>query len=84
MTLSLRLPRALTLRLERAARREGISKSEFVRQCLEERFAVEENAVSAWELGQGLFGRFASGKPNLARSHKDIVKQKLQKKRGRL
>ena len=83
MALSLRLPSDLSARLAQAARRRGLSKSEYVRRCLEETLAREQTRPSAWELGVSLFGRYGSGAPDLAQNRKSIVKAKMREKTRR-
>lgn len=77
MTLSLRLSSEVARRLEAAARRNGLSKSELVRRCLEQYLAGEEDRPSAWDLGKDLFGQCGSGQSHLARNRKRIVKEKV-------
>ena len=54
-TLSLKLPPSLSVKLERAAKKRGQSKSEIVRAALEE-FLKGERPVSALELAGDLVG----------------------------
>jgi predicted DNA-binding protein len=54
-TLSLKLPPGLSIRLERAAKARGQSKSEVVRAALE-RFLNGERPMSALELAGDLVG----------------------------
>jgi predicted DNA-binding protein len=55
-TLSLKLPPSLSVRLERAAKKRGQTKSEVVRAALEQ-FLNGERAMSALELAGDLVGR---------------------------
>lgn len=54
--LSLKLPRTLSVRLERAAKQRGQSKSEVVRAALEQ-FLKRERPISALELAGDVVGR---------------------------
>lgn len=54
-TVSLKLPASLGVKLERAAKKTGLSKSEVVRAALE-RFLQTERPMSALELAGGLVG----------------------------
>jgi metal-responsive CopG/Arc/MetJ family transcriptional regulator len=54
--LSLKLPRTLSLKLERAAKQRGQSKSEVVRVALEQ-FLKPDRPLSALELAGDLVGR---------------------------
>jgi metal-responsive CopG/Arc/MetJ family transcriptional regulator len=55
-TISLKLPPGLSVKLERAARKSGRSKSELVRTALEQ-FLKAERPMSARELAGDLVGR---------------------------
>ena len=83
MAFSLRLSRPLEASLEHAAALAGISKSEFVRRCLEEQLAKQELRPTAYELGKDLFGKYGSGRGDLARNAKKIVKEIIRAKAAR-
>jgi hypothetical protein len=78
MMVSVRLNGNLARQLGSAARTEGITKSELIRRCLEERFSRRDDVCPAWELGKDLFGRHGSGDPNLARNRKRILREKFR------
>jgi RHH-type transcriptional regulator, rel operon repressor / antitoxin RelB len=82
MAISLRLSRKLEEALALAARGAGISKSEFVRRCLEQRLEGERRP-SFYEAGKDLFGRYSSGRNELARNSKRIVKEIIRAKNRR-
>ena len=77
MTISFRLDQELKEKLDSLARARGASRSDLIRECLEE-FLAREQRPSAWELGKALFGRVGSGRPTLARDRKQIVKARLR------
>ena len=77
MAISLRLDKELEQELERSARDEGLTKSQFIRQCLVEHFARQKIANPAWEFGKDLFGQAASGRDDLARDHSRILREKV-------
>jgi predicted DNA-binding protein len=83
MTLSLRLDKKLAKRLAVIAAREGISKSELVRRCLEELVELDRSSGRAWNVGKHLFGRYGSGKGNLARDSERIVREAIDAKHRR-
>lgn len=83
MTVSLRLTKAEEAALERSARRAGVSKSEFLRQCLAARLQAEKTQSSAYELGKDLFGGDPSGRQDLAANAKRIVREKIHAKARR-
>jgi hypothetical protein len=81
--LTLRLNKELESALDTAAARAGISKSELVRQCLEEFLADKQPANLAWELGKDLFGTHGSGRGDLSRRRKELIREKIHARRGR-
>ena len=83
MAISLRIPKRLEQALERAARQAGVSKSEFLRQCLEQRLASDESCPSAYELGKDLFGGEPSGRTDLARNAEKIFREMIHAKSRR-
>lgn len=87
MAVSLRLTPAEEKALTRAARRAGISKSEYLRQCLIYRLDVEKSHSWAYEVGKDLFGKYGSGQGDLARNSerylKEIVREKARRRRHR-
>lgn len=83
MAISLRLSKRLEEQLERAARFAGVSKSEFLRRCLEKELESDETRPSAYELGKDLFGKYGSGRGDLARNAEKIVKEIIREKARR-
>lgn len=80
-TISLRLSEELAKRLEQAAKAEGASKSEFIRQCLVDRLDGESPArPTAWELGKDLFGCFDSGDGTLSERADEVVRERIHAK----
>jgi hypothetical protein len=83
MAISLRLTPAEDKKLTSAARRAGISKSEYLRQCLKARLVAEETHSWAYELGKDLFGKFESGRSDLSVNAKKIVREMIHAKARR-
>jgi hypothetical protein len=83
MAVSLRLSRAEELALDRAARTAGVSKSEYIRQCLAARLAEEGRQSSAYELGKDLFGGGPSGRTDLTSNARRIIRGKVHAKARR-
>lgn len=81
--LSLRLSRDLEQKLRTMAETEKISKSEVVKQALALYFDAHEKMRRPYDLGQDLFGRYGSGRGNLSRDYKKIVKGKVREKHSR-
>ena len=83
MAVSLRLTPAEEKSLAQAARRAGISKSEYLRQCLNARLIAEQSHSWAYELGKDLFGKYASGRSDLSVNAKKIVREIIHAKARR-
>jgi hypothetical protein len=83
MAVSLRLTKAEEQALERFARRAGVSKSEYLRQCLAARLKIERAQSSAYELGKDLFGGDPSGRQDLVANAERIVREKIHAKARR-
>jgi predicted DNA-binding protein len=79
--ITLRLDPHLDQIVSNAAKHLGLTKSELVRRSLVEYIGKLDNQ-NAWEAGQDLFGRYASGKGNLSSKRKDFVKEKIEAKRN--
>jgi Arc/MetJ-type ribon-helix-helix transcriptional regulator len=73
-TLSIKLPQTLADRIARAAVREGISRSEFLRKAaeakLQPRPAARKRKPTAYELTADLCGSVQSGVPDLGTNPK--------------
>jgi len=78
--ITIRLKPEFEKMLEITAKQFGMSKSELVRRSIEEYLKKLEMKASPWELGKDLFGKYSSGKGNLSKDRKKILKQKLLEK----
>lgn len=83
MTITIRLDDKMDQAVAAAAKAVGVTKSEFVRQCLRERLEQEANLPSAWELGKDLFGKYSSNRGDLGRNAKRIAREKIHARKGR-
>ena len=81
--LTIRLDKDMEKDIDSLAKQTNKTKSELVRECLAE-YIVNYEKPSAWKLGEELFGKYSSGKSNLAKDRKqlltNIIKQKRCKK----
>ena len=78
-TVSLRLDKDLARRLDAAAKAAGVSKSEYIRQCLTAHFNGEvKPPPTAWELGKDLFGCYHSGRGDLSIRAKEIARERIR------
>ncbi len=78
--ITLRLDPNLDQIVSITAQNLGITKSELVRKSLVE-YIEKLNKQNAWEAGQDLFGRYASGVQNLSSNRKEILIEKIKAKR---
>ena len=76
-SIAIRLNPELQEALDRAARRESMSRSEFVRECIEDCLVRKEQGTTAWELGKKVFGKYTSGRNDLSENRKEILREKL-------
>ena len=83
MSVTIRLPAALEKELSRAASRQRVSKSQLIRDCLEEYLKGESDVPLAWELGKDRFGKFGSGRSDLSRNRKQVLRDKLNARQRR-
>lgn len=83
MTLSIRLEPKLEQQLAAYSVETGKNKSEIVKQALTNFLAKEVPTKSSYELGKDLFGKYGSGKSDLATRHSEYLKIILQAKHKR-
>jgi len=80
MTISIRLDADTEAELRLRLREQQIPLSDFVRQALQEKLSNDKKALSAYEIGEGLFGKYSSGRDDLSSSRKAILNDKLKTK----
>jgi predicted DNA-binding protein len=78
--LSIRLPEDIEAKIEQIADSENLSKTEVVKSAIELYFKKYEETTNPFELGKDLFGKHGSGKGNLSKDYKNILKDKLRAK----
>ncbi len=77
--ITLRLNQKLQADIEYAAESLGISKSELIRESVST-YIANLAKPNAWEIGEEVFGKYASGKSNLAKDRKALFKKKVKEK----
>lgn len=80
---STRLPKDFENRLSDRARMEKTTKSEIIRRALSQYFVSCDQLASPFELGKDLFGTHGSGRGDLSRNYKKIIKGRLREKHAR-
>lgn len=81
--LSLRLKPQTEQALDRTAKSQGLTKSEFLRSLIDERLKEESRRATPWQLGHERFGLVGSGRGDLSTTRKAKLKEKLRGKTGR-
>ncbi len=77
---TVRLPLEIEQRLEILSREKHKSKTELIREALENLFHQEESEKDSYELGKELFGKYGSGDGTLSVSYKKKMKEKINGK----
>jgi RHH-type transcriptional regulator, rel operon repressor / antitoxin RelB len=83
MAISLRISSRLDHELEKIAIEQGTSKSGLIRLLITDFVGKKSKHSTPWELGDNVFGRYGSGKGNLSRDRKSILKEKVRAKKSR-
>ena len=79
--ITLRLDPQLEQQLVHTAKHLGLSKSELIRQSLLS-YMKNMEKKGAWDAGQDLFGKYASGRDDLSTNRKQLIKDKINAKRS--
>lgn len=74
--ITLRLDPELEQTISKVAHQMGLSKSELIRRSITE-YIDKLEKPSAWELGQNVFGKYASENVNLSKDRKKLIKEKI-------
>ena len=78
--ITLRLDPELENNIQNTAMVMGITKSELIRKSIAQ-YLNKLEKPNAWELGYNMFGRYSSGKGNLSKDRKVLLKEKIKAKR---
>ncbi len=78
--ITLRLDQKLEKTINETAHRLGLSKSELIRKSVTE-YIDKLEKPSPWDLGNDIFGKYASGQDNLSKDRKALLKKKIIAKR---
>jgi hypothetical protein len=83
MTISVRLDDELEKQLAGLSRQTGVSKSQIIKESLRQYLLTRAQSKTAYELGEDLFGKHASGIGDLSAQRKQYLKAKLRAKNAR-
>lgn len=78
--ITLRLPEKLEKRVNQIAVTEKRTKTQIVRQAIENYLHVHDTQKTPYELGEDLFGRHGGGNSRLSTDYKKKLKEKLNAK----
>lgn len=78
--LNIRLDEELERKLELLRKKKGISKTDLVKEALNQYIDEETSQLSAFELGKDLFDAEEGGSPEGSKNYKDQLKEKLHGK----
>jgi predicted DNA-binding protein len=79
---TVRLPDDIEKKLATLSRTKKKSKSELIKEALEQFFHKEGNEKDSYELGREYFGQYGSGEGNLSIEYKRLLKGKINAKRN--
>jgi hypothetical protein len=80
--ISLRLDSRLEQQLKEVAKAKGVTQSEYIRTLLAKQLDAEAQKQTPWSLGEGIFGKYGSGRGDLAGKRKSLLKEKLRAKQS--
>ena len=78
--ITLRLDPKLEQAVKDTAKNLGLTKSELIRKSIND-YLGKLSKPNAWEIGEGLFGKYSSGLGNLSANRKELIKAKIKAKR---
>ncbi len=77
---SIRLPKELEKKVEELSEKEQVTKSEIVREALQEYIDKREKTEHPYLLGEDLFGKYGSDSGSRSVEYKEIVRDKIHAK----
>jgi Arc/MetJ-type ribon-helix-helix transcriptional regulator len=77
---TVRLPTEIEQKLEAVSKTRDKSKSDLIKEALENFFFQEEDQKDSYEIGKTYFGKFGSGNGNYSINYKKALKEKLHAK----
>ncbi|MEJ6952600.1 ribbon-helix-helix protein, CopG family [Natronospora cellulosivora (SeqCode)] len=78
--ISVRLSKELEEKLELLSKQENVTKSDIIKEALNEYIIGHEKKRNPYDLGEELFGKHGSGKGDLSKSYKKKVREKINEK----
>jgi len=78
--ITVRLPKEMEKKIEALSQKKLTTKSEIIKEALQEYLEKQENLEKPFDLGKELFGKYGSGKGNLSIEYKKKVREKVHAK----
>lgn len=78
--ISVRLSKELEEKIELISKQENVTKSDIIKEALNEYITDHQKKRSPYDLGNELFGQYGSGKGDLSKSYKKKVREKIYEK----
>lgn len=78
--ISLRLPKSLEGKLNQISKKEARTKSDIIKELLENYVSNYSSSKNAYELGEEYFGKIATGRSDGSVNYKEAMKNKIREK----
>ncbi len=78
--LSIRLSKELEDKIKLLAKQENLTKSDIVKEALENYIEEKEKKARPYDLGRELFGKYGSGEGDLSTRYKKEMGRKINEK----
>jgi len=78
--ISLRLPKTLETKLNQVSKKEDRTKSDIIKELLEDYLLSYNSPQNAYEMGKEYFGKVKSGRSDGSVNYKKIIKDKIKQK----
>ena len=78
--ISLRLPKTLETKLNQVSKKEDRTKSDIIKELLEEYLLSYNSPKNAYEMGKEYFGKIKSGRSDGSVNYKKLIKDKIMQK----
>ena len=78
--ISLRLPKTLETKLNQVSKKEDRTKSDIIKELLEDYLLSYNSPKNAYEMGKEYFGKVKSGRSDGSVNYKKVIKDKIMQK----
>ncbi len=78
--ISLRLPENIESKLSQISKYEHLTKTDVIKNALEQYLINYGKEISSFELGKDFFGKYKNGEADLSSTYKSRLKRKLNEK----